>query len=107
MALPRIFEHTESEADCLRLLFGKLPASRTGPAVPVSVEKSPVSVSHHYARLLAYLAHQRGFDGYLLNFEWHLRADSGIGHTRALTAWVSLLQAELKAKIGPHAEVIW
>jgi mannosyl-glycoprotein endo-beta-N-acetylglucosaminidase len=102
-----IFEHTESEADCLRLLFGRLPASRTGPAVPVSVEKSPVSVSHHYARLLAYLAHQRGFDGYLMNFEWDLRADSGIGHTRALTAWVSLLQAELKAKIGPHAEVIW
>jgi mannosyl-glycoprotein endo-beta-N-acetylglucosaminidase len=87
--------------------LARLPGSRTGPAVPVSVEKSPVSVSHHYARLLAYLAHQRGFDGYLLNFEWHLRADSGIGHTRALTAWVSLLQAELKAKVGPHAEVIW
>lgn len=102
-----IFEHPESEADCLQLLLGRLPASRTGPAVPVSVETSPVSVSHHYARLLAYLAHQRGFDGYLLNFEWHLRADNGIGHTRALTAWVSLLQAELKAKVGPHAEVIW
>ena len=107
MISPRIFENPESEPDCLRLLFGRLPASRTGPAVPVSVEKSPVSVSHHYARLLAYLAHQRGFDGYLLNFEWHLRADNGIGHTRALTAWVSLLQAELKAKVGPHAEVIW
>ncbi|KAH8999460.1 glycosyl hydrolase family 85-domain-containing protein [Lactarius akahatsu] len=102
-----IFEHPESEADCLRLLFGRLPASRTGPAVPVSVEMSPVSVSHHYARSLAYLAHQRGFDGYLLNFEWHLRADNGIGHSRALTAWVSLLQAELKAKVGPHADVIW
>ncbi|SRR6266404_8082641 len=107
MLYPRIFEHSESEEDCLRLLFGRLPASRTGPAVPVSVEKSPVSVSHHYPRLLAYLARQRGFDGYLLNFEWHLRADSGIGQARALTAWISLLQVELKAMVGPHAEVIW
>ena len=53
------------------------------------------------------MAHQRGFDGYLLNFEWNLRLEDGIGQARALTAWISLLEAELKAKIGPHAEVIW
>ncbi|KAI0301885.1 glycosyl hydrolase family 85-domain-containing protein [Multifurca ochricompacta] len=99
--------HAESETDGLRLLFGRLPASKTGPVVPPSTETSAVPVSPHYARLLACLAYQRGFDGYLLNFEWHLRAESGIGHARALTAWISLLRAELKAKVGPHAEVIW
>ncbi|KAI0269338.1 glycosyl hydrolase family 85-domain-containing protein [Gloeopeniophorella convolvens] len=102
-----IFEHVESEPDCLRLLFGRLPASRTGPAVPATVAGSAVPVSPHYARLLADLARQRGFDGYLLNFEWHLRAEGGIGQARAVSAWISLLEAELKAKIGPHAEVIW
>jgi mannosyl-glycoprotein endo-beta-N-acetylglucosaminidase len=57
--------------------------------------------------LLAEIAYQRGFDGYLLNFEWYLSAESGIGQARALTAWILLLQAELKAKVGPHAEAIW
>jgi len=57
--------------------------------------------------LLADIAYQRGFDGYLLNFEWYLSAESGIGQARALTAWILLLQAELKAKVGSHAEAIW
>jgi mannosyl-glycoprotein endo-beta-N-acetylglucosaminidase len=103
----RIFEHPESEPDVLRLLFGKLPASRTGTAIPPAIATSALFVSPHYARLLANIAHQRGFDGYLLNFEWHLRIEGGIGQARALTAWISLLQAELKTKVGPHAEVIW
>ena len=89
------------------MLFGRLPASKTGTAAPPTVETSAILISPHYARLLAYIAYQRGFDGYLLNFEWALRLEGGIGHARALTAWVSLLQAELKAKIGPHAEAIW
>ena len=105
--LTRIFEHSESEPECLRLLFGKLPSSTTGPAAPPSVETSAVPVSPHYARLLAYIAYQRGFDGYLLNFEWQLGADGRIGQARALAAWTLLLQAELKAKVGPHAEAIW
>ncbi|TFY52289.1 hypothetical protein EVG20_g10613, partial [Dentipellis fragilis] len=98
-----IFEHEESQGDCLRLLFGKLPASRTGPAEPSNDDTVPTSP--HYARVLADLAHERGFDGYLLNFEYHLRAGGGVGQTRALAAWIALLTAELKAKIGPHAEV--
>ncbi|KAI0059337.1 hypothetical protein BV25DRAFT_1889956 [Artomyces pyxidatus] len=102
-----IFEHAESEADSLRLLFGRLPSSKTGPAATSSTDSSPVPVSPHYARILADLAHQRGFDGYLLNFEYHLRADGGVGHARALAAWIALLRDELKAKVGPHAEVIW
>ncbi|KAI0311227.1 glycosyl hydrolase family 85-domain-containing protein [Amylostereum chailletii] len=101
-----IFEHQQSAADCLQLLFGKLPASKTGSAAPSS-ESSHVPISPHYARLLADLAHDRGFDGYLLNFEWHLQADGGVGHARAVAAWIAILQAELKRKVGPHAEVIW
>jgi mannosyl-glycoprotein endo-beta-N-acetylglucosaminidase len=54
---------------------------------------------------LADLANQCGFDGYLLNFECPLRG--GIEQTKALTAWNTLLQAELQAKVGPHARTIW
>ncbi|KAA1478446.1 hypothetical protein DENSPDRAFT_685666 [Dentipellis sp. KUC8613] len=100
-----IFEHQESEGDCLRLLFGKLPTSKTGPAE--SSNDDTVPTSPHYARVLADLARERGFDGYLLNFEYHLRAGGGVGQTRALAAWIALLTAELKTKVGPHAEVIW
>ncbi|KAI0052666.1 glycoside hydrolase family 85 protein [Auriscalpium vulgare] len=102
-----IFEHPESEPDCLRLLFGRLPRSKTGPAAIAKTDTSPVPVSPHYARLLAELAYERGFDGYLLNFEFPLRADGGVGHSRALAAWIALLQAALKETVGPHAEVIW
>ncbi|KAJ3760025.1 glycoside hydrolase family 85 protein [Lentinula raphanica] len=92
------------EQDCLRLLVGKLPKSRTGP---VSQPNTPVSlpISPHYARLLADLARQRGFDGYLLNFECPLVG--GMEQTRALAAWITLLQAELKMKVGSHAETMW
>jgi mannosyl-glycoprotein endo-beta-N-acetylglucosaminidase len=55
--------------------------------------------------VLAELAYQRGFDGYLLNFECPLRG--GVEQTRALSAWIALLDAELKIKVGPHAETIW
>ncbi|KAI0029817.1 glycosyl hydrolase family 85-domain-containing protein [Vararia minispora EC-137] len=101
-----IFEHQESEFDCLRLFFGRLPSSQTGPAAPNN-DANHVPISPHYARVLAELARDRGFDGYLLNFEWNLRADRGTGQAHSLTAWIALLHAELKAKVGPHAEVIW
>ena len=52
-----IFEHAESEPDCLRLLFGRLPSSVTGPAVPSpSHNPNAMPVSAHYAILLAELA---------------------------------------------------
>lgn len=104
-SLYRIFEHESSESDCLRLLFGHLPQSQTGPAAPSQDDTVPVSP--HYARVLADLAYQRGFDGYLLNFEYPLRAGGGVGHTRSLAAWIALLNRELKKKVGPHAEAIW
>lgn len=62
-------------------------------------------MSPHYARVLAELAAQRGFDGYLLNFECPLRG--GVEQTRALAAWITILQAELESKVGPHAQAIW
>ncbi|RPD55087.1 hypothetical protein L226DRAFT_547812 [Lentinus tigrinus ALCF2SS1-7] len=97
-----IFEHAESEADCLRLLVGALPKVVTGPAKP---DAHTLPASPHYARLLADLAYQRGFDGYLLNFEAVLRG--GVEQTRALTMWIAMLEQELKHKVGPHAEVVW
>ncbi|KAJ7250390.1 glycoside hydrolase family 85 protein [Mycena rebaudengoi] len=92
------------EDDCLRLLVGRLPKSKTGPArQPTQLSSLPLSP--HYARLLAELAHQRGFDGYLLNFECPLRG--GYEQTRALAAWITLLVEELKARVGPYAEAVW
>lgn len=99
----RIFEGS-GESDVLRLLFGRLPPSVTGPASP---EQTPPSfpVSPHYARALTELARQRGFDGYLLNVECALRG--GPEQTRALTAWIDLLRYYLKTEIGGHTDVIW
>ena len=61
--------------------------------------------SPHYAELLTDLAYQRGFDGYLLNVEVNLEGSAE--QSRALAAWISLLEQALKRRIGDHAEVIW
>ncbi|KAL0574396.1 hypothetical protein V5O48_007571, partial [Marasmius crinis-equi] len=92
------------EEDCLRLLVGKLPKSKSGPALPSSAPPS-LPLSPHYARILAELAKQRGFDGYLLNFECPLQG--GIEQTRTLAAWITILQRELHERVGKHAEVSW
>ncbi|KAF8075804.1 glycoside hydrolase family 85 protein [Lyophyllum atratum] len=92
------------EEDCLRLLVGKLPQSVNGPAKATSARTS-LPLSPHYAKLLAELAWQRGFDGYLLNFECAL--EGGIEQTRTLAAWITLLQSEILAKVGSHGETIW
>jgi mannosyl-glycoprotein endo-beta-N-acetylglucosaminidase len=75
-----------------------------GPA-RVSATTTSLPLSPHYARLLADLAQQRGFDGYLLNFECSL--NGGVEQTRALAAWISLLQDQLESKVGKHAQTIW
>ncbi|KAH8115639.1 glycosyl hydrolase family 85-domain-containing protein [Phellopilus nigrolimitatus] len=98
-----IFEHHESAEDILRLLVGKLPKSRTGTSGPSSNTGLPVSP--HYARLLADLAHERGFDGYLLNFEYPFEGRSE--QVRALEAWIAIFNAELKLKVGDYAQTIW
>ncbi|GJE99447.1 glycoside hydrolase family 85 protein [Phanerochaete sordida] len=98
-----IFEHAESEPDCLRLIVGRLPQSKSGPAHPNAAFSLPASP--HYARLLADLAHQRGFDGWLLNFEVPFRG--AVEQARALTLWIGFLERELKRAVGDHAEVVW
>lgn len=99
-----IFEHVEGSEDCLRLLLGNLPRAETGPAASSS-RINYLSLSPHYARVLADLAYQRGFDGYLINVEVELQGRAE--QTRALAAWISLLQHELQRKVGAHAEAIW
>ncbi|EGO27070.1 glycoside hydrolase family 85 protein [Serpula lacrymans var. lacrymans S7.9] len=94
-----IFEGS-GEADCLRLVVG-LPQCNTGPVV----QSDSIPVSAHYARVLADLARQRGFDGYLLNFECPLKG--GIEQARALAAWITLLRFELVSKVGSHSQVVW
>ncbi|KAF9266577.1 hypothetical protein L218DRAFT_956359 [Marasmius fiardii PR-910] len=98
-----IFEG-DGEQDCLRLLVGKLPQSKTGPAIQAAAPTS-LPLSPHYARLLADLAKQRGFDGYLLNFECPLRG--GVEQTRALTAWITMLRHQLLDRVGKHTDVVW
>lgn len=100
--MTRIFEGDAGD-DCLRLIVGKLPASSTGSVNEES--PSTVPVSSHYAVILAELAAERGFDGYLLNFECFLAG--GLEQTRALAAWISILQSELIKRVGPHAETVW
>ncbi|KIK92795.1 glycoside hydrolase family 85 protein [Paxillus rubicundulus Ve08.2h10] len=90
-----IFEHSESQPECLQIIVGQAQ-SNTSTTIPLS---------KRYAILLAELAYQRGFDGYLLNFEYKL--ESGIEQARALAAWIVLLRAELRAKVGPHAQAVW
>ncbi|KAI3618189.1 glycoside hydrolase family 85 protein [Moniliophthora roreri] len=95
-----IFEHADAEPDCLRLLVGKLPTS------PSSAPKTQtLPISPHYARKLAELAKERGFDGYLLNFECPLRG--GVEQTRALATWITLLRKELRRQVGDWAQVVW
>lgn len=62
-------------------------------------------ISRYYARLLADLAYTRGFDGYLLNFEYPFPGQSE--QARAVEAWVSLLNEELKRRVGDYAETVW
>jgi mannosyl-glycoprotein endo-beta-N-acetylglucosaminidase len=103
MLSDRIFEDG-SEEDCLRLIVGKFTTCKTGQVdQPSSSFTIPLSL--HYARLLATLAHDMGFDGYLLNFECPL--NGSFEQTRALAAWITVLQSELLDKVGSHAETIW
>ena len=98
----RIFEGG-AEDDCLRLVTGDMPLSIAGQVNRSNLSLT-VPVSPHYARVLAELARERGFDGYLLNFECPL---TGVVDTRAVAAWITLLQSEILARVGPHGETHW
>jgi len=101
----RIFEeHDFGGEDCLRLVVGILPTSTTGQAGKATSSLT-LPLSPHYARVLAELAKERGFDGYLLNVECPLAG--GVEQTRALAAWITILQSEILEKVGPHGQTIW
>ena len=101
----RIFEeHDFGGEDCLRLVVGILPTSTTGQAGKATSSLT-LPLSPHYARVLAELAKERGFDGYLLNVECALAG--GVEQTRALAAWITILQSEIFEKVGPHGQTIW
>lgn len=100
----RIIEEPENgPEDTLKLLVGHLPQSTYGPGSSSPLRSLPISP--HYAEILADLAAERGFDGYLLNFEYPLQG--GVEHARALDTWVSLLTDQLLRKVGPHAQTVW
>ncbi|KAF8812658.1 glycoside hydrolase family 85 protein [Phlegmacium glaucopus] len=93
-----------AEDECLRLVVGKMPLSKTGQ-VDSATSSLTLPLSPHYARVLAELARERGFDGYLLNFECPFIG--GVEQTRVLAAWITLLQSEILARVGPHGETHW
>jgi len=94
-----------SDADGLRLLVGKLPTNARTGQVDTNSPPTTLPVSPFYAKLLAKLARDRGFDGYLLNFESAL--PGGVEQSRAAAAWATILQSELIKEVGPHAETVW
>ena len=95
MLASRIFEHNEDVPDLIRLLSGP----------DFAIEIDPSAPSEYYSFILADLARQRGFDGFLLNFEQSL--PGGAKQANALSKWVRHLREELWKKVGPHAEGIW
>lgn len=85
----------------LRMIMGLIPGvnstrTQANPTIPLSP---------YYAEVLADVAKERGFDGYLLNIEIGL--GRGAEEARALASWITILQDQLVKKVGPHAQTIW
>ena len=81
-----------------------MPFSKTGQ-VDQPTSSLTLPLSPHYAKVLAELARERGFDGYLLNFECPLAGS--VEQTRVVAAWITLLQSEILARVGAHGETHW
>ncbi|KAJ3508430.1 hypothetical protein NMY22_g16622 [Coprinellus aureogranulatus] len=91
------------EIDMLRMIMGRIPGIN---ATEARTQANPtIPLSPYYAELLADVAKERGFDGYLLNIEIGL--GRGAEEARALASWITILQNELVKKVGPHAQTIW
>ncbi|KAK2462504.1 hypothetical protein APHAL10511_005474 [Amanita phalloides] len=88
-----LFEHEDHDADFRRLLSDPFSPNEEN------------TFSGYHATNLADLAHQRGFDGFLLNFERPV--PGGADQAGLLAVWIRLLREELWKKVGPHAEAIW
>ncbi|KAG8883668.1 hypothetical protein FRB97_006158 [Tulasnella sp. 331] len=99
-----IFE-PDAEYDCLNLLTGPNAGATQTKYAPVGAPEEMPPLSAHYASVLAQLACDRGFDGWLMNFECDLlhKEDQG----RMLFLWIQILRQELKKRIGSHSEVVW
>ena len=91
-------------ADVLRLLHG--------PSL-----SDPTAISQHYATHLALLAKERGFDGWLLNFEVPMfypdpdhkgrdTEDVGLDRAKLLMIWIELLRKEVEREVV-GGEVVW
>jgi mannosyl-glycoprotein endo-beta-N-acetylglucosaminidase len=100
----RIFE-PGGEEDCLRLIVGPTPSSTTTITSQHTNPSSTVPLSSHYAKALARLSADLGFDGWLLNFECPLKG--GLVQTHLLSAWITILRRELQLLVGSHAQVVW
>ncbi|KZT35230.1 hypothetical protein SISSUDRAFT_1008983, partial [Sistotremastrum suecicum HHB10207 ss-3] len=92
-----------AESDCLRLLLGR--TSATAKPTRSSNPELSIPLSNYYAKALAKLAADRGFDGWLLNFECPLAG--GVEQTHLTSVWIDVLRAEVKSAVGDHGQVIW
>jgi mannosyl-glycoprotein endo-beta-N-acetylglucosaminidase len=101
--LARIFESSD---DLLQLITGPLPQAQD-VSINSPQPSGSIALSSHYACLLAELAYQRGFDGYLLNFESSLSPGIQQAQSRALASWITILQSKLQERIGAHAQAVW
>lgn len=99
----RIFEGSGAD-DCLRLLIGPIAPDDFNSSRMRSAGLN-IPLSAHYAELLAELAHARGFDGWLLNFECPLAG--GEQEARLVAAWITLLKDAMQRRVGAHSEVVW
>ncbi|EFI28323.1 endo-beta-N-acetylglucosaminidase [Coprinopsis cinerea okayama7 len=100
----RMFEG-EAQEDCFRMVIGTQPRNATVDDAPWSRANYTVPVSPHYAEILADIAKERGFDGWLINIEMDLKG--GSSQARGIAAWVSLFQQEVLKKVGSHGLVLW
>ena len=65
---------------------------------------SGMSVSSYYAKVLAGLAKERGFDGWLLNIEIDMA--EGPSAARGLAAWLTVFRKEIVKAVGEHGKVL-
>lgn len=65
---------------------------------------SDMPVSSHYAKVLANLARERGFDGWLVNIE--IDMSGGRTEARGLAAWLTIFQREVTKAVGAHGKVL-
>lgn len=95
-----IFEG-DSAGDLYRMIAGNpLPVGGGEYSLPTS----GMPVSSYYAKVLAGLAKERGFDGWLLNIEIDMA--EGPSGARGLAAWLTVFRKEIVKAVGEHGKVL-